>query len=479
MIHQLLYAELPYPEDSVTLFEAIRLEPWPVFLDSGWPANQFGRFDIIAADPFMTFKCWGPETIVSKRNGTFSSLENPLVLLQSELRRYSNKKIPLSFPELPMAGGAIGYFSYDLGRRLEKLPTIALDAESIPEMAIGLYDWVIVVDHHKQRCFLVGQGYDPNTWERWETLKLHLSQIHHSPPQATFRLCSRIKSNLDRQDYHRAFASIQHYIREGDCYQINLAQRFEALAYGDPWTLYRRLRQVNAAPFSAYFAIPEGVVLSTSPERFLRVNAGTIETRPIKGTRPRNPDLLADHQLALELKNSHKDRAENVMIVDLLRNDLGRVCTPGSIHVPSLCAIESFTTVHHLVSTIRGQLAPRRDSLDLLQACFPGGSVTGAPKVRAMEIIEGLEPHRRGIYCGSLGYIGFEGNMDTNVAIRTLVYNQGCLRFWTGGGIVADSVEEAEYQETLDKAAAILQTLGECTDSTHDNHTKSTGLGFF
>jgi para-aminobenzoate synthetase component 1 len=478
MSHQLLYAELPYSEDSVPLFEAIRLEPWPVFLDSGWPANQSGRFDIIAADPFMTFKCWGPETIVSKRTGTFSSLENPFVLLQSELRRYSNKETPL-FSDLPLAGGAMGYFSYDLGRHLEKLPAIALDLEGMPEMAIGLYDWVIVVDHYQQRCFLVGHGYDSRTGERWEALKFHLSQSHRSPPLSTFRLRSRVKSNLDRQDYHWAFASIQHYICEGDCYQINLAQRFEALAHGDPWALYRRLRLVNAAPFSAYFAIPEGVVLSTSPERFLRVNAGTVETRPIKGTRPRSSNSLADHRLALELQGSHKDRAENVMIVDLLRNDLGRVCTPGSIHVPSLCAIESFATVHHLVSTIHGQLAPGRDSLDLLQACFPGGSVTGAPKVRAMEIIEGLEPHRRGIYCGSLGYIGFGGNMDTNIAIRTLVYNQGCLRFWAGGGIVADSVEEAEYQETLDKAAAILQALGEYADSTYDNHTRSTGLGFF
>ncbi|KFI23809.1 aminodeoxychorismate synthase component I [Nitrosococcus oceani] len=457
------YAELPYSEDSAPLFEAIRQEPWAIFLDSGWPVNQSGRFDILAADPFMTFSCWGSETTIRKRHEAFSSLENPFILLQSELRRYTRNPSSI-FPELPLTGGAMGYFGYDLGRRIEQLPTLALDMEGMPEMAIGLYDWVIVVDHRQQRSLLVGQGYDYRTWERWEALQSHLSQCHDSAPsQTTFRLWEPIESNLKQKDYQQAFTSIQHYIREGDCYQVNLAQRFEALAQGDPWALYRRLRLLNAAPFSAYFAIPEGAVLSTSPERFLRTNAGGVESHPIKGTRPRNPDPIADRKLALELQNSPKDRAENVMIVDLLRNDLGRVCLPGAIHVPRLCAIESFATVHHLVSTIRGRLAPGRDSIDLLQACFPGGSVTGAPKVRAMEIIEELEPHRRGVYCGSLGYISFDGDMDTNIAIRTLVYSQSYLRFWAGGGIVADSVEEVEYQETLDKAAAILQALSEYT----------------
>ncbi|ADJ27323.1 aminodeoxychorismate synthase component I [Nitrosococcus watsonii] len=463
MKHSPRYAELPYSEDSTPLFEAIRQEPWAIFLDSGWPANQSGRFDILAADPFMTFSCWGSETTIRKRHESFSSFENPFTLLQSELRRYTRNTSSI-FPELPLTGGAMGYFGYDLGRRIEQLPTLALDIEGMPEMAIGLYDWVIVVDHRQQRSLLVGQGYDYRTWGRWEALQSHLSQCHDSPPsQTTFRLWEPIESNLKQKDYQQAFTSIQHYIREGDCYQVNLAQRFEALAQGDPWALYRRLRLLNAAPFSAYFTIPEGAVLSTSPERFLRTNAGGVESHPIKGTRPRNPDPIADRKLALELQNSPKDRAENVMIVDLLRNDLGRVCLPGAIHVPRLCAIESFATVHHLVSTIRGRLTPGQDSIDLLQACFPGGSVTGAPKVRAMEIIEELEPHRRGVYCGSLGYIGFDGNMDTSIAIRTLVYNQNYLRFWAGGGIVADSVAEVEYQETLDKAAAILRALGEYT----------------
>jgi para-aminobenzoate synthetase component I len=464
-----LYAELPYSEDSGPLFETVRGEPWPVFLDSGWPLSQYGRFDIIAADPFVTLSCRGQETTVWRRQNTFTSLENPLALLQSELHRYRQQETVPFTPELPLTGGAIGYFGYDLGRRLEKLPTIALDAEHLPEMAIGFYDWVVIVDHRQQRCLLVGQGHDPSTQERWETLKLRLSQITKIAPPSPFHVSGPIESNMDLQTYQHAFSRIQHYIREGDCYQVNLAQRFSAPAQGDPWVLYRRLRAANAAPFSAYFATPAGVILSTSPERFLQLKEDKVEARPIKGTRPRAADPSVDRQLILELQQSAKDRAENVMIVDLLRNDLGRVCKPGSIHVPRLWAIESFTTVHHLVSTVCGQLAPGREALDLLRACFPGGSVTGAPKIRAMEIIEELEPHRRGIYCGSLGYIGFNGNMDMNIAIRTFAYNRGCLRFWAGGGIVADSMEAAEYRETLDKAAAILGILGEFTTPTTDS----------
>jgi para-aminobenzoate synthetase component 1 len=276
-----------------------------------------------------------------------------------------------------------------------------------------------------------------------------------------FQLKSYPKSNLDRAAYAAAFERIQHYIREGDCYQVNLAQRFAAHAEGDAWQAYRRLRAINPAPFSAYLSFPFGQILSASPERFLRLRNGQVETRPIKGTRPRNASPASDRALAEELRQSTKDRAENLMIVDLLRNDLGKSCEPGSIRVPALFAVESFATVHHLVSTIEGRLAPGMDALDLLRGCFPGGSITGAPKLRAMQIIEELEPNRRGVYCGSIGYIGYDGAMDTNIAIRTLVYSEGCLRFWAGGGIVSDSDLDAEYQETFDKAAAMLRLMEE------------------
>jgi len=261
------------------------------------------------------------------------------------------------------------------------------------------------------------------------------------------------------EQYARAFHRIKHYICEGDCYQVNLAQRFDTRVEGSLWQAYRILRKRNPAPFSAYMNTPCCQILSCSPERFLKVRDGVVETRPIKGTRPRSPCPEEDQRLAQELKYSDKDRAENLMIVDLLRNDLGKVCIPGTIRVPELFDIESFATVHHLVSTITGELGENSDSPGLLRACFPGGSITGAPKLRAMEIIEELEPHRRGVYCGSIGYVGFDGAMDTSIAIRTLVHSTGSLRFWAGGGIVADSELEAEYQETFDKVAAILKLL--------------------
>jgi len=252
---------------------------------------------------------------------------------------------------------------------------------------------------------------------------------------------------------------VQDYLRAGDCYQINLAQRFSAAGTGNALEAYLSLRRLNPAPYSAFLNLPQGQILCASPECFLRVCNGGVETRPIKGTRPRSSDVLQDRRLAEELLNHPKDRAENLMIVDLLRNDLGKSCAPGSVRVPKLFEIESFANVHHMVSTVEGRLAEGRDALHVLRDCFPGGSVTGAPKLRAMQIIAQLEPQCRGIYCGAIGYVGFDGDMDSNIVIRTLVYSGGVVRCWAGGGIVADSDEKAEYQETLDKASAMLELL--------------------
>ena len=262
-----------------------------------------------------------------------------------------------------------------------------------------------------------------------------------------------------RESYGRAFRRIHQYIRDGDCYQVNLAQRFEAQAQGDPWLAYQALRVINPAPFSAYLSTPYAQILSSSPERFLRVQRGAVESKPIKGTRPRAGHARLDAELAEGLRVSEKDRAENVMIVDLLRNDLSKNCELGSINVPRLFDVESYATVHHLVSTVNGRLRADRDAVDLLRGCFPGGSITGAPKLRAMQIIDEVERNRRGVYCGAIGYIGFDGGMDTNIAIRTLTLSHGTVRFWAGGGIVADSEVAAEYQESFDKARALLRLL--------------------
>ncbi|MEN8166275.1 MAG: aminodeoxychorismate synthase component I [Pseudomonadota bacterium] len=450
----LLSQRLPYRADSAVLFESIRQFPWPVFIDSARPMVEQGRFDILAAAPYKTLITRGGITEVWQAGSVSRSDADPFDLLREQLAfsaRTGNS-------DLPFQGGAIGYFSYDLARRIERLPALKKTDQQMPELAIGLYDWALVVDHEERSCWLVGQGRDPKTQEKWQRLIDRLSQ----PPEQShrpFRLRSTIRSNLSQADYQERFERIQSYIHEGDCYQVNFAQCFQAEVEGDAWTAYQRLRKINPAPFSAYLETPFGNILCSSPERFLRVDQGRVETRPIKGTVARGANPAEDRRMIEWLQSSPKDRAENLMIVDLLRNDLGRVCRTGSIEVTGLFEIESFARVHHLVSTVAGELAPEEDALSLLRACFPGGSITGAPKLRAMEIIEELEDYRRGVYCGAIGYIGFDGRMDTNIAIRTLLNRDNRISFWSGGGIVADSRPESEYQETLDKAAAIFAML--------------------
>jgi para-aminobenzoate synthetase component 1 len=449
--------ELPYHADSADRFAVVADSPWAVFLDSGAPhgagaANR--RYDILAADPWATLVQKNGRITVRTREGTHIHREDPFEVLRGYLR----PEPPRQF-HLPFTGGAIGCFAYDLGRSLENLPSLAEDSDHLPEMAVGIYDWAVVVDHAVRRAWLVGQGRDPETGRQWSELVRRFTRPVPRAYGGGLTLRSEIVSNLDAEAYGEAFERVKAYIRAGDCYQVNLAQRFSAQTRGHPWSGYRALRAANPAPFGAYLNIPGAQILSNSPERFLHVSQGKVETCPIKGTRPRSDDPGRDRALAQELLNSPKDRAENVMIVDLLRNDLGRVCSPGSVRVPKLFALESFPTVHHLVSTVTGTLAPGRDALDLLRASFPGGSITGAPKVRAMEVIEEVEPHRRGVYCGSIGYVGYDGRCDTNIAIRTLVHMEGLVRFWAGGGLVMDSQRSEEYSETFDKAAAMLELL--------------------
>ncbi len=443
---------LPYFPDSARIFSAIAHKPWSVFLDSGYPHTHQGRFDIIAADPVVSLQTKGRQTTIDQAGEISVSSEDPFQLVQ----RFLQTPVNSGEDDLPFNGGAIGYFSYDLARRLERLPEIAEDLENIPEMAIGIYNWAVIVDHHKQQSHLVGHGL---TEDVWETVIDQFSLLPAEDPGAVFSVLASPRSNMDSDYYARAFQRIRRYLTEGDCYQVNLAQRFSSPCQGDPWRAYQYLRTINAAPFSSYLNFPDVQVLSSSPERFLSVSDGEVETKPIKGTRPRKASQQLDVLQIGALIESRKDRAENVMIVDLLRNDISKCCKPGSVKVPRLFDIESYANVHHLVSTVKGELRDDQNALDLLRSCFPGGSITGAPKIRAMEIIEELEPNRRGIYCGSIGYIGFNGNMDTNIAIRTLVHSAGTIRCWAGGGIVNDSSLDEEYQESFDKAAALLSVL--------------------
>jgi para-aminobenzoate synthetase component I len=452
-----LISPLPYFPDSAALFSVITDQPWAVFLDSGYPHSDQGRYDIIAAEPMVTLVTHGEMTQINRNGSVEVSSQDPFNLVKQELAANSHD----GFPGLPFNGGAIGYFSYDLARRLEKLPSIADDAEHIPEMVVGIYNWAIVVDHHQHKSFLIGNACNE---DHWRSLISLFSTLPIKAQTRHFGVTSEVKSNLDKASYTHAFDKIKHYLKEGDCYQVNLSQRFVADCEGDPWVAYQLLRKMNAAPFSAYLNFPEAQILSSSPERFLQLVNGRVETKPIKGTRPRKAYPASDWQQIDLLRNSPKDRAENLMIVDLLRNDLGKTCNLGSVKVPDLFAVESYATVHHLVSTITGVLAEGQHALDLLKSCFPGGSITGAPKIRAMEVIEELELNRRGVYCGAIGYMGFDGNMDSNIAIRTLVHSNNTIRFWAGGGIVNDSDLEEEYQECFDKAAALLRLLNKLSN---------------
>jgi len=424
-----------------------------MWLDSCQLGTETGRFDILVAEPYTTLVTCGGETVITTSAGSSCSQADPFDLLRDVLDIDEHL---CGDEDIPFAGGAVGYFSYDLARRIESLPQCANVDVAMPEMVIGIYDWAVVCDHHKERCWLVSYARNAETQTRWPALLELFSQSHQPPPREAMRSHGAISANMDMAGYARAFQRIQHYLREGDCYQVNLAQRFVVDVNGDPFDGYLALRRHNPAPFAAYLNTPYGQILSTSPERFLKVHKRQVETRPIKGTRPRGKDAQSDHALKLALQRSEKDRAENVMIVDLLRNDIGRNCRSGSVKVPQLFTVESYATVHHLVSVIVGELREGSDALRLMHDAFPGGSITGAPKMRAMEIIEELEPSRRGVYCGSIGYLGYDGNMDSSIVIRTAVHSKGKLYYSAGGGIVNDSVCAEEYQETFDKAAAFF-----------------------
>lgn len=430
---------LPWRADAAEFwFSRLSHLPFAMLLHSGHADHPYSRFDIVVADPV--------DTLVSN---SLPSTDDPLIRLQQAIDALGFAAT--SDPDLPFQGGALGLFGYDLGRRFETLPDHALADIPLPDMAVGLYDWALIVDHQKQVVSLLSHT-DVNARLAWlEGLE--------PVPAADFQLTSGWRANMTAEEYAEKFARVQNYLQSGDCYQVNLAQRFQATYQGDEWQAFTHLNASNRAPFSAFVRLERGAILSLSPERFIHLAEGTIQTRPIKGTLPRLADPVADRMQAEKLAASPKDRAENLMIVDLMRNDIGRVAVPGSVRVPELFVVEPFPAVHHLVSTITAQLPASRTACDLLRAAFPGGSITGAPKVRAMEIIDELEPHRRNAWCGSIGYVSLCGTMDTSITIRTLTACDGNLYCSAGGGIVADSQVEAEYQETFDKVNRILQQL--------------------
>lgn len=498
------------PPDPVRCFELLGGLPYRLFLDSAARGPRLGRYSYLTADPVAVVRSKGTRTECLDLPGGTPRIVASDVLhaLRAQLAPHAAEPVP-GLP--PFQGGAAGYLAYDWGRVLERLPAPRYDDLALPDAVLGVYDWVLAWDHDTSDAWLISTGLPEmsapartrRATERAAAVRTRLLSSHaptrddperiegsDGRPPATSSLsatamilppCSgpapshpvkggwwnphlALRSSFTHDGYLDAVARVKEYIFAGDVFQANLSQRIEAPLGEPPWVLYRRLRTRNAAPFAAFLDFPDAVVLSASPERFLSVDVGGhVETRPIKGTRPRGHGPEHDAALGQALIESAKDQAENLMIVDLMRNDLSKVCVPGTVRVPELSALERYATVHHLVSTVVGQLAPGADALDLLRATFPGGSITGAPKLRAMEIIAELEPSQRGVYCGSVGYLSVTGALDASIAIRTAVALAGRVYFSVGGGIVTDSDPEQEYRETLDKARGLIDALDTTT----------------
>ena len=459
-----LFEPLPANLSAVEAFRLLEKLPHVVFFDSASGTNNQGRYSFIAADPFHWF--------ARPADG-----ENVLKELELLWQQYS----AVASPELPpFQGGVAGLFGYELALGLEPIPAAEVNDFPIPASAVGFYDVVFAFDHEMEQGWIISQGF-PETddtarqaraRDRLEEARGWLADTRYqvtldtAPRTRLSNLAQQfhvevdgVTSNLSAAGYLQMIEQAVEYIHAGDIFQVNLAQRLLCPARSSSFELYLRLRESNPAPYAGYLDLGDWQICSSSPECFLKVRDGRVETRPIKGTRGRSGMPEADLFAGDALQTSEKDRAENVMIVDLLRNDLSRVCDPDSVQVTQLCSVETYAYVKHLVSVVRGLLRTGVSPFDLLQACFPGGSITGAPKIRAMQIIAELEPTWRGAYCGSLGYVGFDGQMDSSILIRTVTAGNGWWQIPVGGGIVAQSIPEDEYRETWHKARGILDVL--------------------
>ena len=459
-----LFEHLPAGLTAVEVFRRLAVLPHAAFFDSASGDERLGRYSFVAADPFQ----WISRSATN---------DDPLAIAQAARQRYA--ALPCS--ELPpFQGGVAGLFGYELARSLEKVPAAEMNDFPIPTLAVGLYDVVVAFDHKTDEAWIISQGFpetDPAArleravarlaqMKAWLAGKATATTEDALPRTPLAQLAPQfdvavdgVTSNMPPDAYCRMVQRAVEFIHAGDVFQVNLSQRLLAPARSSSVELYLRLREKNPAPYAGYFDLGDWQICSTSPECFLTLRNGEVETRPIKGTRGRSGMPEADLFVGDELQASEKDRAENVMIVDLLRNDLSRVCLADSVHVAQLCRVETYAFVKHLVSIVRGRLRPGACPFDLLRACFPGGSITGAPKIRAMEIIAELEPTCRGAYCGSLAYIGFDGQMDSSILIRTIIAGHGWWQLPVGGGIVAQSRPDDEYRETWHKARGLLDAL--------------------
>ena len=467
-VRQPLIEEIFTQLSPLDLFELFRHEPHSFFLDSSMDPQKLGRYSFMGSNPFLVMSSRGRKVNIVEDGMPSEIKGNPFDILGEYLEKYhlGVTDAPVSF-----VGGAVGYFSYDLCHFIERLPKTAVDDLKLPESYFGFYDLVLAYDNLLNKTYIVSTGFPEqdesrrlrhaqerlNEFKEKLALTSHNSVLFAENNNAVGK--SELKGNFTHQDYVKAVARARQYIIDGDIFEVNISQRFETRLTIPPWELYLRLRAINPAPFASYLGFDKVTIVSASPERFLRVQGDCVETRPIKGTVRRGKTPGEDTKNARELLTSIKDHAENMMIVDLERNDLGRVCHYGSVRVSELAILEIFPTVFHLTSTVVGQLRPDKNRYDLLKATFPGGSITGAPKVRSMEIIDELEPTRRSVYTGSIGYLSFDGNMDINIVIRTFIIKGNRAYFQVGGAVVYDSDTESEYQETLDKGRALVNAL--------------------
>lgn len=432
------------------------------FLDSGMDNEKLGQFSFIGCDPIVLVKSKDDDITVTDENGTRTFKGDPFEELSKIMDRYKLEY----YSELPFIGGAVGYFGYDLCHHIEKLPRKAVDDVKIPDMYFGIYDGVIAIDHRgdgPDKVYVAALGVKGDELKVVEELCSEIESAEKEGVHIELKYKNRsldFKSNFkSKEDYKDSIQKVRDYIKSGDIYQVNLTQRFECELEEDPYELYAKLREINPAPFASFLDLEDANIVCSSPERFIKVRDGVIETRPIKGTINRGSTPEEDEKNRNQLINSEKDKAELLMIVDLERNDLGKISKTGTVKVTELFHLEEYATVYHLVSTIVGEVEDSYDAIDCVKATFPGGSITGAPKIRSMEVIDELEPTQRNIYTGSIGYIGFNGDMDLNIVIRTIVCKDKKAYFQVGGGITWDSDPELEYQETLHKGRALMESL--------------------
>ena len=430
------------------VYEAFRYEIDTIILDSSKEDEKLSKYSFIGLNPYMTFSSFQNDGYIDgvKVEG------NPFKILEELLTR--NKVVEKT--NIPLIGGCMGYISYDTGRIIEKISDSSDEDFKIPHMKFIFYRNIIIFDLMENKQYI---SYFAGEEKTVEVIIEKIEQIEVKKEEFSYNQEDKFISNFTKESYKKSITRLKEYIRSGDVYIANMTQRFYCHNEEDSFTIYKKLRGINKAPFSAYLNFHDFQIISSSPERFIQIKDRIAHTRPIKGTRPRGNTIEEDEKNKLELINSEKDKSELLMIVDLERNDFSKVCKPGTVKVKELFALEEYATVFHLVSTIEGELQDDVSAVKVIKECFPGGSITGAPKIRAMEIIEELEGLKRNIYTGVIGYFDFRGNSDFNIAIRTILKKDNKAYFGVGGGITYESIEEDEYLETLDKAKALMKVL--------------------